>query len=328
MQMLFDVRSGILGIFSGWRSHPLDVRPGRRNSLTIPYDDSLKYLTGVVVDSAGQPVPGAMLTVGPAFGFEMLTDSKGRFSIPCFMFKRQCLLYSENDFVLLTGPDTWNQQDYILVRCDHRNLAAIAEFDIEKESDLKIVMSDGVTITGDVAVSDGRPLNGGTVCCYTVINGLSYGLPGEKVTFDGDRYKIGPFPAGLACQFEVTAPGCGNTRLRVEVPKEAGREVVPEKITLPARNMSVSGTVQTESGSSFDIATVYARQEGQGQPIMVMTGDRFTIEGLVAGKVVLSVCASSRYVAFEKCEVEVQAGDTDVKMVLHTKLNIEDDDGD
>ncbi len=323
-------------------SSSINVKEGERVTRNIPCSCEeacvTGHLKGIAVDSAGEPVAGAFITLAqdePVY--PIITDSRGQFFIPHYMD-------SLNDEDNSTSRKK-HVQDLIVAQCPHRNLAGTAEVDIRKGlvDGIKVVLTKGATITGKVLTSDGKPLTEGEIAVYPVFRDkIECMLAVGKIAFRGNgSYEAESIPAGMTCDVCVKAPGYGYAYIRVEIPKTADKPVTAKAVTLPRQDKSVSGAVLDLDDKPIAGAKIHVVQEGQerkdwmeweeyadyvnGEMDIVSGRDgKFKIANLIAGKVTMEVTVSG----YKTKEVTVNAGDTDVEIVLEEGFSDSDYDDD
>jgi hypothetical protein len=186
-----------------WMYRPFDwkSKPGETNHYQIKLIPFPRF-TGIVRDSAGNPVPDALITFYPGYHpnaylrRDVRTDQAGRYRM-----------------VLEPRHDShWNNlltwTNFVMARSLDRNLAAIAEFEFPP-TNLDFTLSPGLTLTGSVKDPNGNAITNATVnmCFY-----MQYVCPlfEKPVPVDNrGRFSIPALPQGgdYSCFHGVTAPG-------------------------------------------------------------------------------------------------------------------------
>jgi protocatechuate 3,4-dioxygenase beta subunit len=223
----------------------LVATPERRDLVLVLRDASIE---GVVVDSAGKPVAGAVIDSMPDHEGvadqawqdllslesteEARSDAQGRFRLAPLVDGRHRLAAK------------WPDEHDIYLR-DHDVVAAVGA------KDVRLVLDPNGDVHGRVVTSAGKPVGRAWVAIADGEGTLAFATP---EAFDGGFFRLSQIPAGT---YVVSISGNDFTRrLVADVVVPAGTSVDLGTIQVePAR--TVSGRVTTRDGRPAAGATVY-----------------------------------------------------------------------
>ncbi len=256
----------------------------------------------VVHDPRGQPVTGALVTIGT--GRELLprpisgrTDAEGRVRLE-----------------KLPRPP-WD------VAIQARGLAPKRVERIDGTKPLRVRLQTGAVVTGTVRDGSTRELVAGASVWVAVRSGVAVVDPWDpdagRVATRTDargRFKLEGLAPG-AMSVQAAAPGIGRV-IRPNV--SPGSSV--DLILMPGA--TISGTVRDESGKPLKGAVVRAMPEGLGPGMFPLpsaertdAGGRFALAGLVAGGYVVMAREGTRAPAVAAVKVE-ESGDATADLTL------------
>ena len=276
----------------------VSVAEGQTQRLSVRLKE-LSKITGVVRDTEGKVVDGAVVCVLPGMREQAETDAEGRFQ-------------AAHD----VSSMSFDPVSYLVARHEGRNLAAAVE--IEQESKpIEVRLAPGWTIAGQVADADGKPVHQARV--MLMLQASRWGAPISRqplATDAGGRYAIKAVPADHKYMLYVSADGYGEAQLQVPTDQAKDNHIEVQTIVLKLANLSVSGVVVDLDGEP--IGGVQVQASGEGQPGRQATTDasgNFTIENICAGKVRLYARIEG---ASSSSSIVTEAGAKDVKITLES----------
>ena len=265
---------------------------------TPKQDDEVR---GVVLDRDGKAVGGASVLVLPSSDEGVVrTDAKGGFH-----FDRRQML-----------PRGRTEPPHILVRHVERNLAAMIPMK-EGKTDYDIQLAPGLTVTGKVTDTDGKPLDEVHVragICYAgariFLNTGCYGITDLK-----GYYEIKACPGGRNyIVFALPAEGYGQNFSKLLAGPVGEDTLAVEDMTLAKANLTISGVVVDDG--DVPVEGAYVQVGGPRQVVHAVKTDaqgKFVLDRICAGDlellvVVVETRLQGRY--------KGRGGDKDVKIVV------------
>ena len=248
---------------SGWKSSEIIPQTviviGATNQVRIELTPP-HHITGTVLDPAGEPVSGAIISFHPGHNMEApqyaetVTDAAGNYE----------LIMREGGFSLFTG--SVNKTNFILARSVERNLATLQEF-TELPTHLDLTLQPGITLSGSVVDVAGAPVTTATVDLEMMVSRRFSHLWSHPVPVDAR----GTFVFGDPVRAENTLTN------HYEFPA----------FVLKRPDLRLAGQVLDKDGQP--LAGVRVEYSGAGQiPWRVTDSDgqgRFQFENVCAGKV-------------------------------------------
>lgn len=261
-------------------------------------------VSGLVLDAAGQRVPGVLVKPLPV-GQQALTDQAGRFEV---------------------GFDPSNPCERLLARYIDRNLAAI--IDVEDDSKpIQIILKPALSITGQVTDPKGVGIPAARLVLWVRIRNMVTRCGSEIVTDSQGRYgmrAVPPEQMGFEYRVSFNSSGYGDKQIeRVSITGQPGTEVEMKKLILQPADQSISGVVVDAKGKPAGRVPIFLH--GAGQPIRNTATDsqgRFIIRRICKGP--LRIQASFDSSPGGSGSIKAEGGDQDVKIILgqervHTK---------
>ncbi len=257
-------------------------------------------ITGTVRDAAGQPLAGVKIELRPGDS-RIATDGEGKFAV---------------DWDSGSYGRTRGTYLYLVAMDAARNLGAIADVR-EQTTGLELQLQPRVTITGRVLNQEGKPLQGALIGVTTLRASTSWtpclGRRERITTGEDGAFEAQAVPAERQYLVSARADGYGECEVDIEASRIKDHRWDVGPLRLAVANLSISGTVVDPGGKPLADVTVFASGAGQRARRMAQTDaeGRFTIRGLCAGPVVVSVMTEEL-----TPRVHTQAGATDVKLVF------------
>ena len=262
-------------------------------------------IAGTVRDPAGKPIAWAYVTVMPYQADPCHTDAEGRFR--AYLYKRRS-----------------DVERLIMARHAKRGLVAIVKMPEQGEPDIRL--AKGVTVTGRIVSSAGKPLRGiqGSLSMTakkwrSTVEFLrqSDGLLDGNIDKDG-RYTVTAVPAGWEYVVSGSAKGHGYSRVRVDLREAAKGPVAAKDIVLPTADKTVAGVVLDGTGKpvvNAQVTVVLQSTRTRFTERVVRTDAKggFEVGGVVDDEVVIRVMSLTLGL---KARVTVKAGDQDVKITV------------
>ncbi len=255
--------------------------------------NSYPSVSGLVLDEAGQPVPGVLVE-------EVLTNEAGGFKV---------------------GFNPSSPRKTLIARHIERNLAAIVDVK-DYSKPLTVIIKPALSITGKVTDANGVGIPAARLSLWVNLPGILLQFGAEMLTNYQGRYAMAavPPPAGFGYRLSVYAAGHGSdTYKRVSIMGEPGKTVEMETIVLQSADQSISGVVVNAEGKPAARVPIFLHglPGNVGQPKRSTATDnngRFTIKRICKGRLRLQANFSSSPggAGF----LEAQGGDKDVKIIL------------
>ncbi len=251
--------------------------------------NSYPSVSGLVLDEAGQPVPGVLVE-------EVLTNEAGGFKV---------------------GFNPSSPRKTLIARHIERNLAAIVDVK-DYSKPLTVIIKPALSITGKVTDANGVGIPAARLSLYVNLPGTLSRFGAEVLTNYQGRYAMMavPPPAGFGYRLSVYASGYGpDTYKRISIMGELGKTVEMETIVLQSADQSISGVVVDGEGKPAAGVPIFLY--GRGQPKRSTATDnngRFTIKRICKGQLRLQANFGSS--PGGSGFLEAQGGDKDVKIIL------------
>ncbi len=221
--------------------------------------NSYPSVSGLVLDEAGQPVPGVLVE-------EVLTNEAGGFKV---------------------GFNPSSPRKTLIARHIERNLAAIVDVK-DYSKPLTVIIKPALSITGKVTDANGVGIPAARLSLCVNLPGTLLRFGAEMLTNYQGRYVMAavPPPAGFGYRLSVYASGYGSdTYKRVSIMGEPGKTVEMETIVLQSADLSISGVVVDAEGKPAVRVPVFLHPV-KGQPSRsTATGNngRFSIKRVCKG---------------------------------------------
>ncbi len=262
-----------------------DVRPARTGAsaskgtefarLPASQPSGKFEVIGTVIDEAGIPVEGALVSLPPGIGNNQTTDTNGNYRI---LFDPKWIRPGMTSFVFVRHHD--------------RGLASVfAVSDLRLPATVKLIK--GVRVTGRVSAEDGAPI-------VNALAGLRWSAKkspwwagvGEKATTDANGVFVFPsLPAGTKYKLSFSPDGYGwKQGIEISTPNKPGQSMRVPDIKLPRANQSVTGIVL--GPDNRPVAGIGVGAGGYSQPSRSATTDkdgRFRIDGVCDDKIRIEV---------------------------------------
>ncbi|MEW6745686.1 MAG: carboxypeptidase regulatory-like domain-containing protein [Planctomycetota bacterium] len=261
----FDVSVIKAGYRIGLPEGPLTAEAGQTTRQLVQLE-ALAKLRGVVVDTWGEPVPGAVFA-WPAEDSKVRTGASGEFELAYYPEWLDEAAQSPGESAPLEESSL-----ALWVRHLERHLAAHLRVR-DATSTLRVVLRKALTVTGRVVDIDGQPIIGAQIgfSARDERGTLSFIL--ERIRTDGEgRYTIKAISPGLTLEITASAGELdhGETEIRIEAPH--GRDVEARDIVLQSARLK--GIVVDRSGEPVPGAVVAISPfPAQGAPEPITTGE-------------------------------------------------------
>lgn len=259
-------------------------------------------IAGVVRDEKADPVQGVKLQVCPmGTRWDNSSDAEGKFEFSW-------------------DPGRWRNSPppalLLLGRYEQGNLAAAVAIDEDTRTQ-DITLRPALTVTGRVVDPDGEGIANARIIPW--LHGprwrSSIGRNWPTVDEDG-RFEIKALPTYNSYTFDASADGYGRNRIeKINANEAVNNKLDIGEVTLAVADLSVSGVV-FNSGRPVVGASVFC-YGGDDQPQRRTHTDadgKFTLDGVCAGKVRLSVSKSGAVRLNGSAETE--GGATDIKIEI------------
>jgi len=260
--------------------------------------------SGTVFDPAGAPAPAVFMTVLPSLARDrtVQSDAGGKYSLPW-----------QSPF----GRGTLFARDV-----DH-NLAVVTDVEATN-TDLNVHLQRGLTLTGAVRNSAGRPLTNAMVQVIYATRNSRISLfppPPTNVNARGE-FTLNALPQGAAYRVNVTAAGYGPALVLLSTNETRTRQVrLPVQVLKPL-DRQVAGQVVDADGKPCWGCEVRATLPGGTDPIggLVHTdaNGHFVIKPVTAGTLDLRAMlpAGNNNPRFLVGLMQVAGGDTNIVVTL------------
>ena len=264
---------------------------------------------GTVRDESGNVVAGVRVCAMPTYGMPggNVTNEAGGFE---FDWDPRVWGHSDED-----------QEFYLLARDVGRNLAGTVKID-EDRPEADIVVTEGVTITGQVVGADGKGISGANV--VTMLNASNWGAPisrggsGRPEADELGYFSVQAVPKGHKYTVAATADGYGKKQAQVLADDAVDNRIDAGVFELAVADQVISGVVVDIDGNPMEGVQIHTYGEGQpdrhGPGLMTDAEGKFKIEGVCAGPI--RVNANKRGETYMHASVETEGGATDVKLIL------------
>jgi protocatechuate 3,4-dioxygenase beta subunit len=259
-------------------------------------------LSGVVRDEEGNPVRGAKLKICPmGTGQDVTSDAEGKFEVSW-------------------DPGRWRSSEtpamVLVARYERGDLAATADVD-EDTRTRDIVLRAAFAMTGRVIDPDGKPIANAQLT--VMLRGPRWGSSigrSQPTTNEEGRFEITALPTDNSYTIYTRAEGYGQNRTEeINADDAVDNRLDIGDVTLAVADLSVSGVVVDNDDKPVAGASVSCYGDNQANArTQTGTDGRFTLDGICAGTVRVSVSKSGAVRLYGS--VETEGGATDVKIVV------------
>ena len=273
------------------------IEKGKTSRIEIQLSGPKKII-GIVKDTSGKPLAGIKVQISPAFtSRQPISDTNGFVEFPWF-----------------EQYQTMGQPIVLFARDEKRNLAGMTELEEGKKT-TDIIIRPGITVTGRVVDSTGKPIAGVNVMIRC--EGLLTSTEPNKTNKEG-RFTIKALPAETIFYISVNAEDYGTANITVDSGEIEKNIYDAGLIKLIDAKMSISGIVVDENDNPIAKAGVYTvGQESQASRNTTTDKDgKFTLNKLCPGNVRLYVSPTESY---NGRNLTVEAGAADVRVVLRPR---------
>lgn len=252
---------------------------------------------GVVLDTSGEPVEGALVRVLPHGRQESRSGADGAFTVSF-------------------EPAAWGESTIPLLFARHegRGLAATVEFETEAKS-VDLRLEPGCTVSGRVVDPDGKPVKGAQVRPMLCGDRWRTSIPHGPVETDTDgRYELKALPRDQRYSVAASADGYGQSQADVAFAGPGAARGEAEDIVLALADRHIAGSVVDLDDKPVAGARIWLH--GTGQPSRQGTSGKdgtFRIDGICAGTVDIQASVPG---SNERGSVRADAGDEDVQLVI------------
>jgi hypothetical protein len=277
------------------------VEDGQAAELTVELGGQPK-IKGVVTDSNGKAIEGAVVRLIPNYGPERegkTSDEKGQFTIS---WDPGQMGWTEGEF-------------YLLATHSDKKLAGVVQIG-EDAREVTIKLEKGITAKGKVMNQDGEPIIGARILLY--FRGSNFGSPSglETQTGPDGNYEFNPLAADQRYSVNVSnAAGYGTGQEQIEPTSDETRMEIKD-IILRVADQKVTGQVVDIDGKG--LADVQLHCYGQGQPNVNTKTNKdgtFVLEPVCAGE--LNISANYRVDRdYQYGHVQTEGGAEDVKVIV------------
>lgn len=279
---------------------PLTVAQGQPQQVRIEMV-VLPDIRGIVRDRSGKAVAGATVRLLPQHGEEVKTDKDGMFTMP--------------DQPPL--PEGAGMEPKLIIRHPQQNLAAVV--DVPQEGKLaEVTLSPAVTLACTVVDASDKPIPQAKVQTTLMLGRFGSRLGRGPATTDANgRCQVSAIPPGAKVEVRAEAEGYGSARQSLALDEDQAGIQTLDPFVLQEAHESISGVVVDAEDKPIPHARVHAFGPGQSNRQAVADKDgKFTIDKLVAGQVQLQALSESAGPVSQSGSANVQAGDTNAKVVL------------
>ncbi len=276
----------------------ITIEAGKTKSLEYELAGQPK-ITGIVRDDEGKPLKDVKLRIWP-FGFEEFTsDDEGKFE---FEWDPKLLAFDSDTIFYLIG------------RHEERNLSVNLEID-KKDMMMDFKLKPGISVTGKVVDSDGKPIKGAKAILLMRALNLGTILKAKRRLTDTEgNFEIRAVPEGIRYSIDLDANGYSHFQKEIEIQLAENGKLDLGTFTLYAANLTVSGVVVDENGKP--VANAKVTSSGRNQPKNKTQTDKdgkFEFK-VCEGRVTIRVDSIDRPVL--SGSVVAEGGDTDVKIII------------
>jgi len=263
------------------------------------------FVTGIVRDTDGQPVAGAIVSSKPLCEEASRTDEQGRFKVAW-------------------RPSSNIRVVVVLARDTEHNLAGLAEVKDQTQS-LDVTLSPAFVVCGRITNPDGKAIPAATVSLQASMPGWGTDAAPAVFTDANGFYEARTVPApteNFRYRLEVSAQGFGPFQHR-ELPfgTAQDRQVEVSPIVLMPADKSISGVIVDANGTPVAGVPIFITgprgSNTEGQPRHQSSSDeygRFAVDGVCAGPLRIQAGFGSRPGGAGSLDAE--GGDLDVEVVL------------
>ncbi len=259
-------------------------------------------IAGIVRDEKGNPVQGVELKICPmGTSRDISSDAKGKFEVS----------WDPGRWSSSTTPAT-----VLLGRYEQGNLAGTVEVDEDMRTQ-DLVLRPALTITGRVVDPEGKGIANARMTA--MLRGPRWGssIGRNQPTADKDgRFEIRALPTENSYSLTARAEGYGENRTEeINANDAVDNKLDMGDVTLAVADLSVSGVVADNDDKPVAGANVSCYGDNQPhQSTRTATDGKFTLDGVCAGKVRISVnkYATTRMYG----SVVTEGGASDVKIVI------------
>ncbi len=249
-------------------------------------------LTGIVLDTGGQPVSGALVNNGAAS-----TDAGGQFEVRV--------------------PADSLAEKWI-IRHLQRNLAAVVDIQHDGQP-AQITLKPALIVAGRITDPKGAGIPAARMALHARIPQVSLPYGQEFLTDSQGRYEmtaVAPGQDGVEYRLSVNASGYGTRQFRpISIRGKPGTRVSLDPIILEPAEESISGVVVDAQGRPAGGLPIFA--QGPNQPTRITATDsegRFLVRRVCNGPVKIQAGSSNR--REETGSVQAEGGDQEVKIIL------------
>ncbi len=285
-------------------SEPVIIAKGesiRRQVSLVAYP----VVTGIVRDSDGQPVAGAVVSSKPVCEEASRTDEQGRFKVTWRPF-------SSIRSILILARDT------------EHDLAGLAEVE-DQARPVEVTLTPAFVVRGRITDPNGKAISAATVSLRASMPGWRTDAAPAVFTDANGFYEAHAIPApteNFRYRLEVSAEGFGPAE-HGELPFDTAqdRQVEVSPIVLTPADRSISGVVVDANGTPVAGVPIFVTgprgSNTAGQPRHQSSSDeqgKFTVHGVCAGPLRIQAGLGSRPggAGF----LDANGGDRDVEVVL------------
>jgi hypothetical protein len=260
-------------------------------------------IVGVVRDEAGQPTDEADILIRPTRGWGLRKYAGGSFEIS----RRP------------SDPNTPMQEYHLIAQNKERNLAVGVQIE-EDANALDVKLKTGVILTGRVVGSDGKQIEGARVTVGQLQTSDWSGRYLNWVESDAEgRFEIRTLPQGYDYDLRASCLHYRVAYAKVHSEDVRDNRIDGVSIVLPRGQFSISGVVVDANGKPVADAWIWCSGEDQiGINSRTDADGRFKANGIFAGKVDVMASVLGDDGQWAGGSVIVEAGATDVKVVLGT----------
>ena len=300
----YTVRAYKQGYRSSNDAGSVVVEDGKTANLKLGLAGKPK-LTGLVTDSDGKPVEGAVIRVVPGGGGQrdgIKTDEKGQFTMAWDSAQAS---WAEGEF-------------YLTATHVEKNLAGIVQF-ADSGKKLSVKLEKAGSAKGKVVGQDGKVIAGASARLYFHGSRFSTSFGEEIKTDDNGEYELKALAYDQRYSVHITkAKGYGVGQENVQLIL-GQTEIVVKEIILQIADQKVTGQVVDVDGKG--LADVQLHCYGTGQPNINTKTDKegnFVLENICVGEIRISASYRNGQ-EHQSGNVRTEGGAEDVMVIVASR---------
>jgi protocatechuate 3,4-dioxygenase beta subunit/predicted enzyme related to lactoylglutathione lyase len=253
--------------------------------------------SGTVLDPAGAPVTGALLSVMPAsrMNMDLKSEADGKYS------------------VTWQKPNFAGQTTFILARDLERHLAASRDLD-DTAASLDLRLQPALTLSVKVQDAQGKPIPAAAAMLFIYAGNSGYVF--SQTPFKADDQgliEMKDLPQERRYSASITAKGFGSASLQAQIADTKTTHFEFPAVVLKAADRKLAG--QVLGPDSKPVARANVSMQGEGQPNASATTDaqgHFAFDAVSTGPVRLFANGQGAGGAYMNGSSQAQGGDTNV----------------